>query len=989
MKRLPIFLFFIILFTSLPALAEKPILAIDTGGHKAKIWDVMFTSDGRYLVSASNDKTVRVWDVSTGEVVRILRGQIGEGDEGKIYAAALSSDDRVLAVGGFMATFTGNNHEDIGRIRLINFQTGKLRTLLKGHENVINALAFSPDGNKLISGSGDETARIWNIRSGKTLHVLKGHTNDIYAVAFSSDGKLALTGSDDHTLKLWNVRTGVLIRTLEGHDDDVTSAAFTPDGKYILSGSYDKTIRLWNGRSGKFVKVLARQDSTVGSLSFSPDGTKVVTGHGCCNANTPSYVFSIPSGKQITTFTKHDNIVLATAVSPDGKTAATGGGDGQEIYLWNLFTGQVKQKMVGKGKVVWSVGFAKDDRSVAWGKTQEQNSVFAYGSLEQSFRIKESKTKFNLTLGSELKGDSGYLRAEESVGSWSVRTENGKIHPTLQILKNGTVLHKITRGATDGYKHLSLTLTPDGKTVISGGGSVLTSYNPQTGKKIHDFTGHTSDVWGVAVSPDSQYLVSGSDDQTVKLWEIATGNLLLTIFQATDNEWVAWTPKGYYTSSLNGDKYIGWHINQGQDKSALYYPASKFATQFRSPEITAKYIETGGNIDEAIRLVNAEKPGPQKIQETTLANIQNIIPPVVYFQIPPERDVTVKKNSIRIKAAARSINQEPITDIWLLVNGRRLDKTKGIKHKKKKKLHALRAEIELTVPLTQEQNKISVIASNRHTQSEPEIINVTWKKSLKPSETVENIYKPDLYLLAIGVSEYSDFKYSLRYAHKDAEGLAKVFRKQTGKLYQKVDTKVLTNQDATKDNILDGLDWILGQSTQKDTSIIFVSGHGLKDKRGNYYFLPHDGNHVKLRRTAVKWFDFQDVLTSLPSKVILMADTCHSGSITGKRRDKARGISDITEALRELARTGTGIVVMTASTGREVSLERIAWGHGAFTKALIEGLEGKANYNNDNAINIKELDLFITDRVKQLTGGAQHPTTEIPKTMPDFPLVYK
>lgn len=159
----------------------------------------------------------------------------------------------------------------------------------------------------------------------------------------------------------------------------------------------------------------------------------------------------------------------------------------------------------------------------------------------------------------------------------------------------------------------------------------------------------------------------------------------------------------------------------------------------------------------------------------------------------------------------------------------------------------------------------------------------------------------------------------------------------------------------------------------------------MKDSSGSYYFLPYDADLNNLRRTGIRWMEFNDVLTSLPSKIILFADTCHSGSITGTRRDA----SDLTDALRELVNTDSGVVVMTASTGREFSLEDQAWGNGAFTKALIEGLEGKANYNNDNTIDIKEVDLYITNRVKELTQGNQHPTTEIPKTMPNFPVMYR
>ena len=974
-------------------LADAPILVIDPGGHKAKLSGVMFTRDGRYLVSTSVDKTVRVWDVGTGDTVRVLRGQIGPGSEGKIYAAALSPRDRLLAVGGY------SEHDEI---RLIDFRTGEVTALLKGHTNVISALAFSPDGTRLISGSFDKTARIWAIGSRQSaignpecLCVLRGHTDYIYAVARSPDGTRAATGSDDDALKLWDARSGRLIKTLTGHTNDVVSVAFTPDGRYLLSGSWDRTIRLWDGRTGAFIKALARQDSNVDSLSISPDGSKVLTG--CGYGTKTNNVFAIPSGERVASFTKHDNIVLATAISPDGKTAATGGGNDREIYLWDLATGEVKRKLVGKGRSVWSVGFARDGKGIAWGKTFHRSDQSMYqlrGSLEQTFQLKGEGRAFELKLGPEvrsaLRGGEGdplkrvttnqWLRALESVGPWTLRTQNGKMHPTLEILRNGKVIHQITWDSTTGYRHNCFALTPDGQTVISGG-ACLTSYDPRTGRELRQFVGHTGDLWAVAASPDSGFLVSGSADQTVRLWSIPAGKPLLTIFHASDGEWVAWTPEGYYTASLKGDQYIGWHINQGEDRAALYYPASRFSNQFYSPEITARYVETDGDLGRAIQLVNAARPRPKQVTKTAVADLQQLLPPAVFFQIPSERDVTVAEPRIRVKAQARSLTKEPIQDLWLLVNGSRLDKARGfggVAAAPQKKAGGLRAELDVTVPLTQAVNRISVLASNRHARSEPETINITWKKRGAAKE----LYKPDLYLLSIGVSRYEDPNWNLGFARADAEGIAAALRKQQGKLYGRVHTKVLADQDANGDNVLDGLDWLLKQSTQKDVSVLFVAGHGLKDERGNYHFLPHDGNPARLRRTGVKWFDFQDVLTSLPSKTIFMIDTCHSGGVTGKRR----GGSDMTDALRELLQAGTGVVVLTAATAKEFSVEREDWGHGAFTKATLEGLEGKADYDGDSIIDIKELDLYITKRVKQLTNGAQHPTTEIPKTMPNFPL---
>lgn len=972
-------------FTRTAVADENPILTIDTGGHMARIQEILFTSDGRYVVSASHDMTVRIWDAATAELVRVIRSYTKSGDEDKIYGAALSRDTRCLAIGGYFPSASDESNS----IRLIDFRTGKVRGLLRGHAlgkgNLITGLAFSPKGNTLISAGGDKTARIWDIDTQKTLHVLKGHQALILAVAFSPDGDLVCTGSNDATVKLWKTKTGTLIHTLTGHVQSVICVAFTPDGSYLLSGGKDGTLRLWNGRTGAFIKILATSKEPLYRLKVKPDSTEVIGFY------APSKVraFSIPSGKAVALPQKLKMNPI-TDISPDWHTAATSLMFSSEIYLVDLKTGRAEKVMKGAGEPVRSVGFSKDGRSVAWGKKKDKANGRAnhWGLVDRIFQLETETGENDLLMKTEQVKQSDYVRARESVGPWSIRIKKRPAQ-ALQILEHARVRHEISRTPLDGYGHMSFTLTPDGNTVISGAANGhLSSYDAHSGQKVHDFMGHTSDIFGVAVSPNSRFLVSGSLDQTVKIWKISTGKLLLTIFQGSNNEWVAWTPEGYYAASAKGDRYIGWHVNRGVDREALFFPASRFAKQYCAPEIVAKYLETGGNIEKTINIVNTGKPDKKKFTKTTGSDLKAILPPVVFFKEPRARDITVENNKIRIQAGAKAVNQEPVTDIWLLVNGRRADGIRGINRveKKYKVMDGPHAEIDLTIPLTEKDNRIAVVASNRYAQSEPEIIHVTWEKDiLTPGADTNDIYKPDLYLLAIGVSSYKLPEYDLDFAHKDALALARVFERQKGALYRTVRARVLTDGDATKDNVLEGLDWILTESTQKDLSIILVSGHGLKDERGNYYFLPHDGDPEKLRRTGVKWFDFQDVLNGLPSKAVLMADTCHSGSITGKRRDA----TDMTDALRELLNAESGVVIMTASTGREQSREHPEWGHGAFTKAIIEGLEGHANYNKDETIDIKELDLFVTDRVKQLTKGTQHPMTEIPRTLSNFPVAYK
>ncbi|MBU0485403.1 MAG: caspase family protein [Proteobacteria bacterium] len=954
----------------------------------ATVNDVIFTKDNRYIVSVASDKTIRIWDTVEKELARTIRLEIGPGNNGKIFALALSPDNKVLAVGGFLAPKPAS-------ILLLDFESGEVISQLNGHNNTINDLAFSPDGLKLVSASADKTAIIWDLISGTPQHILRGHQEYINTAAFSPQGTKVVTGSSDQTLKLWDVEFGNAIATMKGHQGKIQAVVFTPNDE-IISGDSGGNILRWNPQ-GELVKKLASQETAVSSLSISPDGKKILTGHGCCDGTKPSYVINTDSGEKLITFSQHLNSVRATAISPNGRFAATAGGNDNEILFWDINNGTILNTFVGRGRAIWSISFSKDGNSIAWGTQWARDNVFSYGNLEQEFFLFNEEGDLNPRPGGkvDLSNNQKFCQPVKSVGDISVHTKDSNVDSILSIARNNNITQSIIRDHSSGLDHRSVTMAPDGKTVISGGAwGEITSYNTETGAIVNDFIGHTATVWALAVSPDNRYLISGSTDQTIKLWNLHTGKNLLTIFCDDSNQWVTWTPEGYYDASVKGSDYIGWHINQGLEKNALFYPASKFSKQFFLPELVASYVKAQGDIASSFELINTDKSPHKKLTATDSQSLLTIFPPLVRFTSHSDTEITATGNSIIITAEAISQNNEPITDIWFTLNGKRVNKTRSIGMKEKKlespnftlgqdKKVSLTAEIFLAENF----NKIGLVAANRYSQSEPLIINVESAPQVKITAGEPNIYKPDLYLLAIGISEYQNNNFNLDVAHKDALGVSAAIGAKATQLFSKVNKRVIVNTDATRDNILAGLDWIQRESTQKDVSIIFIAGHGVRDTTNNFYFLPHDGDPEKLRQTSIKWDDFQDVLTNLPSKVIFFVDTCHSGSITGKRRGlNFSPAADITNALREIINTETGIIVMTSSSGNEVSQEKPEWGHGAFSKALIEGIEGMANYDNNRTVDIKELDLYMTKRVKELTAGSQHPTTEIPKTLPNFPL---
>jgi uncharacterized caspase-like protein len=242
-------------------------------------------------------------------------------------------------------------------------------------------------------------------------------------------------------------------------------------------------------------------------------------------------------------------------------------------------------------------------------------------------------------------------------------------------------------------------------------------------------------------------------------------------------------------------------------------------------------------------------------------------------------------------------------------------------------------------------------------------------------------------VLAIGVSLYQRTAANLKYAAKDAHAFAEAIKAQEGRLYKKVDVRQLLNAKATRQEIIEGLDWLRRETTSRDWAMVFISGHGFRGDMNEYYFLPHDGDPDRPEATAVRDFDIRDFLSKVAGKAMLFLDTCHSGQLRlGK--GPTDSLPEIAKLANELADADAGVVVFASSTGREISKELDLFQHGAFTQALLEGIAGQADYTKDFFIAISELETYLAEYVKDLTDGKQKPVTSKPVAVPDHKFIH-
>jgi WD40 repeat protein len=458
-------------------------------GHDDGLTSATFSSDGARVVTASRDKTVRVWDTATGQEIKALRGHTDV-----VNSAVFSQNGKLVLSASKDKT-----------ARIWNVETGETVNVLTGHGEIVNSAVFSPNEKQVVTASEDNTARLWDVATGHELKAFRGHQNAVNSAIFSSDGMRVLTASDDKTAGIWDATTGEEKIVLRGHSDLINSAVFSPDGSRVLTASNDKTARLWDSTTGKEAVALVGHTYFVKSAVFSPDGAFVVT----ASADQTAELWDARTGRKIEALLGHDHEVNSAVFSRDGAQVVTASND-RTARLWNAGTGRELPTLIGHRNAVISGNFSPDGSRVITASADQTARIWN-AAAGQLVAVLEGHTN---ALTSAVFSPDG-SRAATSSRDNTARVWDTATGQTTAVLKGhgGTVF--------------SVVFSPDGSRLLTASQDATSRlWDTQTGQEILVLRGHSDAVNSAVFSQDGKRVVTASNDQTVRIWDVATGAVL-------------------------------------------------------------------------------------------------------------------------------------------------------------------------------------------------------------------------------------------------------------------------------------------------------------------------------------------------------------------------------------------------------------------------------------------------------------------------------
>ena len=1076
----------LLLLLSSISFSQEPLLVVKPSGHKAAIRDIAVSNDKKFVITGSFDKTIKKWDLTTGEVVMEYRGKIGPGSEGMIYFIELSPDNKYLATGGWFGL--DDESEDLGDIRVFDYETGELIQVLKGLGSPPQGLSFSADSKSIISGDNYSKIHKWDIATGQKTGTFAYHKfaeeETLLEHAAFSDRMMSIDKKG--IICFWDLKTPgkpikvdtktvpklmkMGLKDISSYAGDLAVSPTLEDYAF----SIENYIVLMNSNYKTYFMI--ENKNKPGFLKFSADGKRLLTGCAARGTDQHAYVFEKKDNgdwQEICDFADADGSMIAGDFIDDN-TFVSAGGSENNIYIWSL-----EKNANGKQKLLKTF---KTNGFIPQAVALKEGTIAFADIWTENFGNSVFNKEFDLFLKTVSPfSNQQFNRPVTEKDSYSIkwcRTYDGLDGLTagLQIKKGTKVLDTIKRDEFTGSRHIVYSFSNDNFIITGGDYGYLEAYGTN-GKLYNRFVGHNDLMYGLSVSSDGKRLISSSGDNTIKIWSLENlgkynenqaqmsvhdyyydtrikypvlyetlnqivkelglekeykektiaawekilealeknkyreyyyDNMksqidiyrtvfiypIVSIFMTVDGEWIIWNEDGYFSASKKGAQFVGYYMNQGQDKTAKFYPFEQFDLKFNRPDIILKDLGLGSdkihNFYYKAYLKRLEKMGVKESQLSSDIHIPQLT--INKHQLSDDQknitiDISAKDEKYRLDRINVYINDVPIY-------GRN-----GIKLNNENKI-----EKSLNLALADEKNKIQIsVLNDKGVESLKENLYIFTPKSTE---------KPNLYILTIGTSIYKDKRFNLKYAAKDAQDIVNKFKQD--KMYGTVFSEMLLDEKSTKENI-EKLKSFLQKSGRNDVVMVYIAGHGLLDENLDYYYATYDIDFNSPALKGILFSEIEELLDGIGAlKKLLFMDTCHSGELEkdeiekskekkvveenvqfrsvgeGIRKKQGEGLGNTSELVKELfsdLRRGTGSTVISSAGGAEYAMESSEWKNGLFTYCILQGIiSSAADINTDGKIMLSEMQSYVRKEVLRLSSGKQKPSSRLENLSLDYPI---